>query len=161
MKASIVVSERAQKIAEKVEDFVREIIVPYERDPRCGSHGPTDELLHEMRAKAKAAGVLTPHVLADGSHLSQRETATVLIRSGLSPLGPLAVNTMAPDEGQYVPARQSGNTGAETAVFWPPYWQGEVRSAFFMTETGFRKRSRLGSFDDGRPQPNLMARIGW
>ena len=34
-----------------------------------------------------------------GHHLSQRETAAVLQRSGLSPLGPVAVNTMAPDEG--------------------------------------------------------------
>jgi acyl-CoA dehydrogenase len=42
---------------------------------------------------------LTPHILPDGSHLSQRDTALVLRRSGLSPLGPLACNTMAPDEG--------------------------------------------------------------
>jgi acyl-CoA dehydrogenase len=43
--------------------------------------------------------VLTPHILPDGSHLTQRETAVVLIRRGLSPLGPLACNTIAPDEG--------------------------------------------------------------
>ena len=53
----------------------------------------------EMREHARAAGVLTPHIFDDGSHLNQRETAVVLIKSGLSPLGPLACNTMAPDEG--------------------------------------------------------------
>jgi acyl-CoA dehydrogenase len=90
---------RAAKIAAEVEAFVRNVVIPYEKDPRCGSHGPDDNLVQEMRAKAKAAGVLTPHILKDGSHLSQRETAVVLKTSGLSPLGPVAVNTMAPDEG--------------------------------------------------------------
>ncbi len=92
-------SERAEAIAAKVEVFVRETVFPYERDPRASSHGPADDLVREMRGLAKAAGVLTPHILSDGSHLDQRETAIVLKASGLSPLGPVAVNTMAPDEG--------------------------------------------------------------
>jgi acyl-CoA dehydrogenase len=128
-----IVSSRAQQIADKVEAFVRDIVVPYERDPRCGTHGPADELLHEMRAKARAAGVLTPHVLADGSHLTQRETAIVLIRSGLSPLGPLAVNTMAPDEGNMYLLSKVG-TPEQKRRFLEPLLAGEVRSAFFMTE---------------------------
>ncbi len=94
------ISDRALAIAAKVEAFVRETVVPYEKDPRRDHHGaPTDELVMEMREHARAAGVLTPHILSDGSHLNQRETAVVLIKSGLSPLGPLACNTMAPDEG--------------------------------------------------------------
>jgi acyl-CoA dehydrogenase len=94
-------TERAQEIANRVEAFVRETVIPYEQDPRAkgDGHGPRDELLCEMREKARAAGVLTPHILEGAEPLSQRETAMVLIRSGLSPLGPLAVNTMAPDEG--------------------------------------------------------------
>jgi acyl-CoA dehydrogenase len=90
-------------------------------------------LLFEMRAKAKAAGVLTPHVLADGSHLTQRETAVVLIRSGLSPLGPLAVNTMAPDEGNMYLLGKVG-TPEQKRRFLAPLLAGEARSAFFMTE---------------------------
>src|SRR5688500_10958913 len=87
-------------LADKVEAFVRETVIPYEADPRRDHHGaPTDELVAEMKEKARAAGVLTPHIRADGSHLTQRETAVILIRSGLSPLGPLACNTNAPDEG--------------------------------------------------------------
>jgi acyl-CoA dehydrogenase len=126
-------TERAQKIADKVEAFVREIVVPYERDPRCGAHGPSDELLHEMRVHARAAGVLTPHVLADGSHLTQRETALVLIRSGLSPLGPLAVNTMAPDEGNMYLLGKVGSP-EQKSHFLAPLLAGTARSAFFMTE---------------------------
>src|SRR5260221_8313915 len=83
-------------LADKVEAFVREVVIPYEKDPRRDSHGPTDDLVLELRDKARQAGVLTPHIRPDGSHLSQRDTALVLKRSALSPLGPLACNTMAP-----------------------------------------------------------------
>ncbi|PZQ20392.1 MAG: acyl-CoA dehydrogenase, partial [Sphingopyxis macrogoltabida] len=93
-------SDRAAAIGERVEAFVRDVVVPYEADPRRDHHGaPTDALVDELKDKARAVGVLTPHILADGSHLTQAETAYVLIRSGLSPLGPLACNTAAPDEG--------------------------------------------------------------
>jgi hypothetical protein len=66
---------------------------PYEKDPRTGPHGPSDELVQELPREARKAGVLTPHILPDGSHLTQAETAKALIKSGLSPLGPLACNT--------------------------------------------------------------------
>ncbi|MDZ3831114.1 MAG: acyl-CoA dehydrogenase [Sphingopyxis sp.] len=126
--------ERARLIADKVEAFVRQSIVPYERDPRRDHHGaPTDELVMEMREKARAAGVLTPHILADGSHLTQRETAMVLTRSGLSPLGPLACNTMAPDEGNMYLLGHVGSPDIKQR-FLNPLIDGRVRSAFFMTE---------------------------
>ena len=127
--------ERALEIADKVEAFVRETIIPYEKDPRIAvhGHGPPEVLLTEMREQARAAGVLTPHILPDGSHLSQRETAVVLIRSGLSPLGPLACNTMAPDEGNMYLLGKVGSP-EQKARFLKPLVAGEARSAFFMTE---------------------------
>ncbi|MDE0946956.1 MAG: acyl-CoA dehydrogenase family protein [Sphingobium sp.] len=124
---------RAQEIADRVEAFVRTVVVPYEGDSRCGFHGPSDELVMELREKARAASVLTPHVLPDGSHLTQRETATVLIKSGLSPLGPLACNTMAPDEGNMYLLGKVG-TAEQKAHFLAPLLDGRGRSAFFMTE---------------------------
>lgn len=126
-------TERAQAIAARVESFVRETVFPYEKDPRATSHGPTEELLHEMRAKARAAGVLTPHILSDGSHLTQRETAIVLIRSGLSPLGPVALNTMAPDEGNMYLIGKVGSA-EQKRRFLDQLIAGDSRSAFFMTE---------------------------
>jgi len=128
------VSQRAQEIGAKVERFVREVVIPYERDLRRDHHGaPLDELVYEMRDRAREAGVLTPHVLADGSHLTQRETAYVLIRSGLSPLGPLACNTMAPDEGNIYLIGHKG-TAEQKERFLRPLVEGRARSAFFMTE---------------------------
>ena len=124
---------KAAEIAARVEAFVRDIVVPYEKDPRCGTHGPTDELVAELRGKARAAGVLTPHILPDGSHLSQRDTATVLKASGLSPLGPVAVNTMAPDEGNMYLLGKVGSPEMKER-FLKPMVEGHARSAFFMTE---------------------------
>ena len=125
--------DRGQEIAARVEAFVRERIVPFERDPRAGSHGPSDELVQEMRGLAREAGVLTPHILPDGGHLTHRETADVLRASGLSPLGPLAVNVMAPDEGNmYLLGKTAGPELKER--FLKPLVSGEARSAFFMTE---------------------------
>jgi acyl-CoA dehydrogenase len=91
-------TDRADAIAAKIEAFIRAEVIPYEKDPRTGPHGPSDELVQELRDKARKAGVLTPHILPDGSHFTQRETAIALIKSGLSPLGPLACNTMAPEQ---------------------------------------------------------------
>lgn len=128
------VSDRAKEIAAKVEAFVRETVIPYERDPRRDHHGaPTDDMVMEMRDKARVAGVLTPHILSDGSHLTQRETAVVLIKSGLSPLGPLACNTMAPDEGNMYLLGHVGSPELK-ARFLKPMVEGRARSSFFMTE---------------------------
>lgn len=125
-------SARADEIAARVDAFVRDVVIPYEKDPRCGSHGPSEDLVTELRAKAKDAGVLTPHILADGSHLTQRETATVLKVSGFSPLGPVAVNVMAPDEGNMFLLGKTA-TPEQKARFLAPLVAGG-RSAFLMTE---------------------------
>ena len=124
---------KAAEIAARVEAFVRDVVVPYENDPRRNDHGPTDALVAELREKARAAGVLTPHILPDGSHLSQRETATVLKASGLSPLGPVAVNTAAPDEGNMYLLGKVGSPEMKER-FLKPMVEGRARSAFLMTE---------------------------
>jgi acyl-CoA dehydrogenase len=124
---------RADAIATRVEAFVRGTVFAYEQDSRLGPHGPAEELVRELRALARAAGVLTPHILADGSHLTQRETAVVLRKSGLSPLGPVACNTMAPDEGNMYLLGKVGTPEQKTR-FLAPLVAGEARSAFFMTE---------------------------
>mgnify|MGYP001447742770 CR=1 FL=1 len=128
------ISPYAREMAERIERFVRDVVIPYEKDPRRDHHGaPTDELVMEMREKARAAGVLTPHIKPDGSHVTQRETAVMLIRSGLSPLGPLACNTFAPDEGNMYLIGHVGSPELKER-FLKPLHDGTARSAFFMTE---------------------------
>lgn len=125
--------EEVEDIARRVESFVRDAVAPYEQDPRVTPHGPTEGLVAELRAKARAAGVMTPHIRPDGQHLTQRQTATVLKVSGLSPLGPVAVNTMAPDEGNMYLLGKVADA-RQKARFLDPLVSGEARSAFFMTE---------------------------
>ena len=131
--ANSVGPEKTAEIAAKVEAFVRDVVIPYERDPRQDQHGPSDALVMELKAKAREAGVLTPHILPDGRHLSQRETALVLKKSGLSILGPNAVNTNAPDEGNMYLLGQVGSPELKER-FLKPLVEGKGRSAFFMTE---------------------------
>jgi acyl-CoA dehydrogenase len=130
---SAIGDDKVRDIARRVEAFVREVVIPYEIDPRCGPHGPSDELVFELKDKARSEGLLTPHILPDGSHLTQRQTAMVLKVSGLSPLGPHAVNTQAPDEGNMY---LLGNTATpqQKERFLLPLVEGRARSAFFMTE---------------------------
>lgn len=126
-------TDRAHQIGARVEAFVRDIVSTYERDPRRDSHGPTEELVVELRQRAREAGVLSPHILDDGAHLTQRETAYVLRKSGLSLLGPTAVNTAAPDEGNmFLLAKVA--TPVQKERFLRPLVEGFARSSFFMTE---------------------------
>lgn len=120
-------------IAARVETFVREVVIPYEQDKRRTSHGPSDELIDELKEKARQAGVLTPHILPGGRQLTQRETAVVLKKSGLSILGPRAVNTTTPDEGNIYLLGKVGSTEPKER-FLKPLIEGRARSAFFMTE---------------------------
>ena len=125
--------QRAEEIAGRVEDFVRDVVSPYGDDPRCGVHGPSEELVAELREKARMAGVLTPHILEGGEHLRHVETARVLRAAGLHPLGPVAVNVSAPDEGNMFLLSKAA-TPAQKEHFLAPLIAGTARSAFFMTE---------------------------
>jgi acyl-CoA dehydrogenase len=126
--------EKTAEIAAKVETFVRDVVVPYEKDPRRDHHDcPSEELVAELKARAREAGLMTPHIMADGRHLSQRETAIVLRATGLSPLGPLALNTAAPDEGNMYLLGKVGSPEIKER-FLRPLVEGKARSAFFMTE---------------------------
>ncbi len=124
---------KGAEIAARVERFVREIIVPFETDARLTAHGPSDILVQEMRDLARAHDVLTPHILTDGQHITHRDTALVLRAAGVSPLGPLAVNVMAPDEGNMYLLGKTA-TVEQKVRFLSPLVSGKARSAFFMTE---------------------------
>jgi alkylation response protein AidB-like acyl-CoA dehydrogenase len=127
--------ERELAIAAKVEAFIREVVIPYETDPRIGHHGPSDELSYELKEKARAAGLLSPHVGVEygGMGLKHREIATVFRAAGYSMLGPIALNIMAPDEGNMCLLEKVANT-AQKEHFLRPLAAGRTRSAFFMTE---------------------------
>src|SRR5580692_11095976 len=54
-------SDNLTALKRRVEKFVAEEVIPRERDPRQDAHGPSDELRRELVARARAAGLLSPH----------------------------------------------------------------------------------------------------
>jgi len=126
-------SQAILDLGDRIEQFVRTIVVPYEHDPRLGAHGPEESLVVELRGLAREAGVMTPHIRRDGSHVSQVDTSYLLRKTGLSPLGPVACNTAAPDEGNMFLLGKVA-TAEQRGQFLEPLVAGDVRSAFFMTE---------------------------
>ncbi len=128
-------SQRELDIAARVDDFIRDVVIPYEKDPRIGAHGPSDELANELKAQARAAGLLAPHVgeAFGGMGLNHRQIATVFRAAGYSTLGPVALNIMAPDEGNMALLEKVASP-AQQDRFLRPLAEGRIRSAFFMTE---------------------------
>ena len=127
--------QRETEIAARVDAFIRDVVIPYENDPRIGHHGPSDELSYELKEKARAAGLLSPHVGEEfgGMGLKHREIATVFRAAGYSMLGPVALNIMAPDEGNMALLEKVASA-AQKEHFLRPLAAGRTRSAFFMTE---------------------------
>jgi acyl-CoA dehydrogenase len=126
-------AQQLQELAERVEHFVRNSILPFESDSRLTSHGPSPALVTELRESARSANLMAPHILPSGEHLTQRQTATILKKAGLSPLGPVALNVAAPDEGNMFLLGKVA-TPEQREQFLEPLVSGRSRSAFMMTE---------------------------
>lgn len=128
-------SERELELEQRTTTFIREVIIPYERDPRLHSHGPSEQLCEELRARAREANLFAPQLPTQwgGQGLSYREIATVFRASGYSTLGPIAMHCMAPDEGNMHLLEKVANT-EQQARFLAPLAAGKMRSAFLMTE---------------------------
>ncbi len=126
---------RETELARRVDAFIRETVIPYEGDPRIGPHGPSDALARELKAKARDAGLLSPHVgeAFGGLGLCHREIATVFRAAGYSMLGPIALNIMAPDEGNMALLEKVASR-EQQEHFLRPLAAGHARSAFLMTE---------------------------
>jgi acyl-CoA dehydrogenase len=122
-------------LTRKVETFIADEIVPLERDPRQGPHGPEESLRLEMVAKARAAGLLSPHGPKEygGLGLDHRGMAVVFEAAGWSPLGPLALNIQAPDECNTNLLERVASS-AQKQKWLAPLVRGEIRTVFSMTE---------------------------
>ncbi len=115
--------------------FIRERVIPFERDPRQDRHGPADDLRRELNALARQAGLLSPHVAPEhgGLGLSHVGRAIVFEEAGYSVLGPLAMNVSAPDEGN-MHLLEHVATPAQKSRWLAPLARADLRSCFAMTE---------------------------
>ncbi len=127
------IPERALDLAAKVRQFVDDVVIPYES--REDSDHLPDDVIVEMRNKAKAAGIYTPHLPKElGGHgLSHVETAAVFMAAGRSLIGPVALNCAAPDEGNMHLLHKAANP-EQVQRYLKPLVDGKFRSCFGMTE---------------------------
>ncbi|MCK9984755.1 MAG: acyl-CoA dehydrogenase [Azoarcus sp.] len=128
-------SPALQELQLRVRRFIADEVIPLENDPRQTAHGPTEDLRNELVAKARAAGLLTPHASREmgGLGLSHVEKAVVFEEAGYSTLGPTALNIHAPDEGN-IHLMEAVASDAQKDRWLRPLVQGKTRSCFAMTE---------------------------
>jgi alkylation response protein AidB-like acyl-CoA dehydrogenase len=124
-----------EELRDKVATFVREKIIPFEKDPRWGHHGIPEDLRRDLNAAAKAAGLLginSPEEFG-GQGFSHFEQAVVFEAAGYSILGPIALHFHAPDEGN-IHMLDVIATPHQRKKYLARLATGEVRSCFAMTE---------------------------
>jgi alkylation response protein AidB-like acyl-CoA dehydrogenase len=128
-------SPELTELQARIRRFVADEVIPLERDPRCGAHGPDEALREELIGRARRAGLLSPHVAPayGGLGLSHVGRAVAFEEAGYSLLGPVALNVFAPDEGN-MHLLEEVATPAQKDQWLRPLAAGEIRSCFCMTE---------------------------
>ncbi|CAO5253211.1 acyl-CoA dehydrogenase family protein [Frankia sp. AgKG'84/4] len=125
----------APELAARTARFVRETVIPVERQIIVDRRPVTDELRLELNAAARAAGVFGPlsPVEYGGLGLDFRGQAHVLGAAGESLVGPLALHCWAPDDGN-IHLLEAACTAEQRERYLAPLASGAVRSAIAMTE---------------------------
>ena len=130
-------SPRAEDYRTRVRAFVDAEIIPLEAEKTSyDQHGNIDEpILEALRGKARAAGLWAPQMPEErgGLGLSVAERAVFYEEANRSIFGPVALHCAAPDDGNMTALEKIG-TDAQKAKWLQPIVNGEVRSAFAMTE---------------------------
>lgn len=125
-----------RRLTERTRAFVQEVVLPIEdeHDGDIASAGG-DDLRVQLQHEAREHGIFAPHAPVDcgGLGLSMSARIDVFEEAGFALFGPLALNIAAPDEGN---VHMLGHvaTVEQRAEFLLPLAQGQVRSAFAMTE---------------------------
>src|SRR5262249_55464592 len=127
-------SPELRAVRERVRAFVRDEVMPLEPHEDEENGLPADKLT-ELRQKARRAGVWAPQLPAElgGLGLDTVGLCAVFEEAGRSPLGPLALNCAAPDEGNMHLLLRAG-TPAQRDRYLTPLARGDCRSCFAMTE---------------------------
>lgn len=129
------IPEPLAQLQARIRTFIAEQVIPYESDPRQGPHGPDNSLCLELMARAREAGLLAPHASKEygGLGLSHFGRAIAFEEAGYSPLGPVALNVFAPDEGN-MHLLETVAKPEHKERWLRPLVSGEIRSCFCMTE---------------------------
>ncbi len=130
-------SPRAEDYRSRVRAFIDAEVIPLEADKTSyDQHGNIAEhILEALRNKARAAGLWAPQMpeARGGLGLSVAERAPFYEEANRSIFGPVALHCAAPDDGNMTALEKIG-TDAQKTKWLQPIVNGEVRSAFAMTE---------------------------
>src|SRR5262249_49094410 len=127
-------SPRAAELAGRVKAFVHDEVIPLE-PLATHADGLAPELLADVRAKARAAGLYGLQLPPEygGLGLDLLECCPVFEAAGRSLLGPLALNCSAPDEGNMHLLHLIASPEQKDR-YLRPLAEGRIRSCFAMTE---------------------------
>jgi len=155
-------SEEAKPLFKRVVQFLEETVAPIQEEYFRLGEGREDrwsfapgqlEVLDEAKAKAREAG-LWNFFLPDSEvgGLSNLDYAYIAVELGKYPLGSESLNCSAPDTGNMEVLERVG-TPEQKAQWLEPLLNGEIRSAFAMTEpdvaSSDAKNVRLQAVKDG------------
>jgi acyl-CoA dehydrogenase len=129
------IAPELRELQERIRTFIADEVIPLESDPRCTPHGPDDSLRRELIGKARTARLLSPHVAPEygGLGLGHFGRAIAFEEAGYSPLGPVALNVFAPDEGN-MHLLEAVATPTHKERWLRPLAAADIRSCFCMTE---------------------------
>ena len=131
--ASAAVPPAADDLLRRVRHFIARTVIPEEQEAFVA--GVDDKLRVRLQDAAREAGVLAPQAPAEfgGGGVGFTVAALLLEAAGYSPLGPLAMNCAAPDEGNMHLLAMAGSP-AQQDRYLRPLVRGQIRSCFAMTE---------------------------
>ena len=129
----------------RVRAFVEEHVLPLEADPQNFSEHENipEDRLAKVREKARKAGLWAPQSPKEygGMDLPMVAWAAIYEEAARSIFGPLAINCMAPDDGNMNLLKLVG-TREQKEKWLKPIVEGKVRSSFHHDRTGARRRFR-------------------
>ncbi|MDF1687785.1 MAG: acyl-CoA dehydrogenase [Parvibaculaceae bacterium] len=143
---NLAMSDQAKPLMDAVKKHIKENVDPIteeffalndEKEDRWSWHPRQLELLEGAKNKAKESG-LWNFFLPDseiGSGLTNLDYAYIAVELGKSPLASESLNCSAPDTGNMEVLERVG-TPAQKKKWLEPLLNGEIRSAFAMTEPG-------------------------
>jgi acyl-CoA dehydrogenase len=130
-------SPEAKRHRDRFRAFARGEILPYDTTPESFDEHDNlrEDLLEELRNKAKEAGVWAPQMPRSrgGQGLDVATMAACYEELNYALFGPVACNCAAPDDGNMILLEKVA-TEAQKERWLQPIVDGRVRSAFAMTE---------------------------
>jgi acyl-CoA dehydrogenase len=123
----------AAAIGKSARSFIADRVIPLEQEAFVT--GVDDKLRVHLQQLAHDAGLLAPQAPAEygGGGADFLTSAVLLEEAGYSPLGPLAMNCAAPDEGN-MHLLAVVATAEQKDRYLRPLVRGDMRSCFAMTE---------------------------